>query len=586
MRMLKKVFFKNYKAFELGEIEIKPITVLLGANSVGKSSLMQLFLMLRQTAMSNACRGLIKLNGKYVRLGDAINLFRKKDKNNLISLGFELSASKRFEWLRTNLFDKYLDEIVRFSQLIERHCLEKADRGIRKKYEKALFEKGRVLNFNFNELKSEKDDLRRISDIIDWTSGLISVLESSSVDVKGYLKGRGAVWFDAIHSMEDYLGAFKYDKQELLLVFDLLRQLRVSCDVRHIYVGYDIGVSNNDLILRGLDVRVDDRLLIGLCFDDLYDNKIICDKGDRVGRDWFHSDFIDCDFLGDKRVFNSLKWSLGSIFLERNTIFYYSFSKYYKGKKLSVFGDYIAFIISELFSDLSLCFEGGGVNHVSPLRARPKRYYFSEGIEENISFDSYDGQSIVEILKEDKGLRDTVNKWLRRFGVGVSVAQVQDVLHKILVNQNDLDLDIIDVGFGISQVLPVIIQGFLAEENSITLIEQPEIHLHPKMQADLADLFIDMVRPKSFPYMGRKISKSLVVETHSEYLLNRLRRRIAEGEISADEVGIYLIDPQGADCGAKIKEVEIGRYGKFEWPKDFYEGELLNDTLVFLSKQK
>ena len=111
--------------------------------------------------------------------------------------------------------------------------------------------------------------------------------------------------------------------------------------------------------------------------------------------------------------------------------------------------------------------------------------------------------------------------------------RIKDIIHQIVVKQNSLDLDITDVGFGVSQVLPVIIQGFLSKERSITLVEQPEIHLHPKMQADLADLFIDIAINKNVKKGSS--SKYLIIETHSEYLLKRLRRRISENKISADQ---------------------------------------------------
>ena len=148
---------------------------------------------------------------------------------------------------------------------------------------------------------------------------------------------------------------------------------------------------------------------------------------------------------------------------------------------------------------------------------------------------------------------------MEKSNLKVSVSQFQDVIHKLLVNQNSLDLDITDVGFGISQILPVIIQGYLAHENSITLIEQPEIHLHPKMQADLADLFISIINSTN-EEGGKKTKKYLFVETHSEYLLKRLRRRISEGKILNDDVAIYLIDPQIDNSGggdSRVNNIRI-----------------------------
>ena len=88
-----------------------------------------------------------------------------------------------------------------------------------------------------------------------------------------------------------------------------------------------------------------------------------------------------------------------------------------------------------------------------------------------------------------------------------------------------------DVGFGISQVLPVLVQCDYAPEGSIILIDQPEIHLHPYAQSALADVMIDVIKKRNI---------QLVIETHSEHFLRRLQRRIAEDELSQDKVSAYF----------------------------------------------
>ncbi len=113
----------------------------------------------------------------------------------------------------------------------------------------------------------------------------------------------------------------------------------------------------------------------------------------------------------------------------------------------------------------------------------------------NLTLDTLDGDAIAEVLKDNKHITRSVNLWLKNFGVEVDVQGFKEVIHHLVVKQNNIDLDITDVGFGISQILPVIIQGFLSPKYSTTIIEQPEIHLHPKMQADLADIFrLDIVK--------------------------------------------------------------------------------------------
>ena len=108
------------------------------------------------------------------------------------------------------------------------------------------------------------------------------------------------------------------------------------------------------------------------------------------------------------------------------------------------------------------------------------------------------------------------------------------------------------------------------------MLENPEIHLHPTMQADLGDLFIDIVESGD---------KRLVIETHSEYLLRRIRRRISEGKINKDDVAICLFHPKTKEKPAWVEILDIGEKGNFKWPEEFYGGELYNDTVEFLKNQ-
>ena len=92
-------------------------------------------------------------------------------------------------------------------------------------------------------------------------------------------------------------------------------------------------------------------------------------------------------------------------------------------------------------------------------------------------------------------------------------------------------MELPDIGFGISQVLPVLVQCDYAPEGSIILIDQPEVHLHPYAQSALADVMIDVIKKRNI---------QLVIETHSEHFLRRLQRRIAEDELSQDKVSAYF----------------------------------------------
>ena len=119
---------------------------------------------------------------------------------------------------------------------------------------------------------------------------------------------------------------------------------------------------------------------------------------------------------------------------------------------------------------------------------------------------------------------------------------------------------ITDVGFGVSQILPVLVLCFYVQEGSTVILEQPEIHLHPSVQAGLADVFIDA-------WEKRRVQ--VIVESHSEHLLRRLQRRIAEEKFSQNDVELYFCKEE--DGVSKLEGLELDRCGNISnWPQDFF----------------
>jgi predicted ATPase len=127
-----------------------------------------------------------------------------------------------------------------------------------------------------------------------------------------------------------------------------------------------------------------------------------------------------------------------------------------------------------------------------------------------------------------------------------------------------------DVGFGVSQLLPALVQAFYCPPGSVVWMEQPEIHLHPRVQSNLADAFICAIQARD---KSGDRNVQLVVETHSEHFLNRLQRRIAEEIVRPDEVAIYFCKRTGAS--AELVELEIDRNGEISnWPEGFFGDEM------------
>ncbi len=125
-----------------------------------------------------------------------------------------------------------------------------------------------------------------------------------------------------------------------------------------------------------------------------------------------------------------------------------------------------------------------------------------------------------------------------------------------------LPLDLTSVGVGVSQVLPSIVMGLMAPPGSTLLLEQPELHLHPKVQSILGDFLLGMV------HSGRQC----IVESHSEYLVNRLRRRIAEAPSDTIQkcIQMYFVERERGE--SIFRTVEPNEYGAIpDWPRGFFD---------------
>ena len=121
-----------------------------------------------------------------------------------------------------------------------------------------------------------------------------------------------------------------------------------------------------------------------------------------------------------------------------------------------------------------------------------------------------------------------------------------------------------DVGFGVSQVLPVIVLLYYVPEGSIVLMEQPEIHLHPSVQSGLADVMLAVAR-------RRRVQ--IIVESHSEHLLRRFQRRAAEGDISSSDIKLYFVS--NSDGVAALNDLQLNEWGQIEnWPEHFFGDEM------------
>jgi len=233
-------------------------------------------------------------------------------------------------------------------------------------------------------------------------------------------------------------------------------------------------------------------------------------------------------------------------------------------------------------SDLQLAFERlfTGTKYLGPLREYPKRQYSWSGTEPVDM--GQRGERVVEailaaregnlVLPRGRGrkgetLEQRVASWLKDLNLIHSfhvepIAKDGGSIYRVMVrrNPNSPEVSITDVGFGVSQILPAIVLCYYAPRGSIIILEQPEIHLHPAVQAGLADVFMDAAKTRNV---------QIVFESHSEHLLKRLQRGIAERRIELQDTALYFC--QADNGGSSLTSLDVDLYGNIRnWPKDFF----------------
>jgi predicted ATPase len=252
----------------------------------------------------------------------------------------------------------------------------------------------------------------------------------------------------------------------------------------------------------------------------------------------------------------------------------------------------VSLVQSEHIIDLveySRAYFVSAVRYLGPLRDEPKPVYPLEALA-NPTEVGYKGEhtaavldlhrdqpidyipsSFVDSPTLDRSLKrvtlhDAVVDWLSYVGVAEEVkTDDQGKLgHQLQVQTKGLARlhDLTNVGVGVSQVLPIIVMTLLAESPSLLIFEQPELHLHPKVQARLADFFLS----------AALLGKQCLLETHSEYLVERFRRRIAEAPDDSliDTLKVYFTERK--EGKTTCRPVNISRFGAItDYPDEFFD---------------
>ncbi|HEY9082682.1 MAG TPA: AAA family ATPase [Vicingaceae bacterium] len=476
--MINKISLENFKGFkDLKNIKLKPITILAGTNSCGKSSILQSILLLKQTLESKTLNQTLLLNGRFVHLGNFENIIYGKDSSKSIKLGISYNVKKE-------KFSTDTTESLPF-HFIFRHLLTEN-------------------SFDLPQAEYQINYYVWIKNIENRSKSYIkpTIVEKVELDIK-------------VKTNENKEFSESYFRAELTENKDIY-----SCSWKLPNVRHD---KSEDNFLKGKD-----------------------------------------------------KFKIKFINLVPNSFEVDNPNSYNKNHDIDVFFYVLDSLIKYVFNS---------VTYVGPLREEPSRRYIyedevieigvkgenaayiflseSDKLIDNVYFFDKDENKFYKEIPTTLG--DSVNKWNDLFKIKNFKAEPsQEVIRLNLDSSNNENtrVNIADVGFGVSQIFPIVLEGLRMKKDATMLLEQPEIHLHPKIQMQLADYFISLALSQ----------KNLIIETHSEHIINRLVRRIIEDtEFDLNEyIGIYFIEP--TSNGSKFTPIKINEIkGIINWPNDFFD---------------
>ncbi|OLY90711.1 Protein of unknown function [Cnuella takakiae] len=241
-------------------------------------------------------------------------------------------------------------------------------------------------------------------------------------------------------------------------------------------------------------------------------------------------------------------------------------------KDLTYYGNWLLqkYFIKNILNGFSKLEQQLSINFMGSTRGAQRRYFAQEN-------DSHSLHELIEAFIEAeavdvKVIQDFLEYWTQKFGLGdrISLEIGNSGLTKaIFIHRKGKKINLADLGFGVSQLLPILLNicltakkkadnwenGIVMFGNSVVCIEEPEANLHPALQSKFADLLIDA---------AHKFNIQFIVETHSEYLVRKLQYWTAMQVIGPEAVNIYYFyDPENIPPGEpQIKEITIDDNGK------------------------
>lgn len=608
-----KVF--NFKSIrEETELELAPLTIFAGANSSGKSTFIQSILLIAQTLAHKVGSRSVVLNGAFASLGQFDDLKSNDGASEQITIKctcrpmFEqdttmgrisplASRSSIYYGLNFNNINEVSCEISFDSDVssVQRDLFQIQPRLFATKLscvsrdDDNVDQKNEIFIHYSNKAISEIEGINRISEIDnrirDSLAYSVELDKTSMIEVKEEYRSAKPIGCILRHFLPERvvytIDSIKEDANAITMALQ---------GGNHIIIRH---IMRREIIFSEEIMAVLREVLEGIIdFDQTFKDKY------RLEKSFLSSDFETITVMSWYEKLRNLPRDVRIKILralrERDDLF----SRIYQAMKASapekpesrdVVQERPPRLICEATRYLDYFFSSS-LKYLGPLRDAPKPVYPLAPAADpyDVGIRGEHTASILELHKSKKihyipsanfkeaevdrktitrTLEAAVTDWLQYLGVANSVksrdrGKLGHELKVELDNSGRLH-DLTHVGVGVSQVLPILVMGLLAGTDSTLVFEQPELHLHPKVQTLLGDFFLSMAL----------CNKQCIIETHSEYLIDRLRFRIAaatpEKELNS-QAKIYFVEKPSES--SQFREVVINEYGAIsDWPEGFFD---------------
>ncbi|MFF2050327.1 DUF3696 domain-containing protein [Leifsonia sp. NPDC058194] len=540
----------DFKALGDAELSIPQLTVLAGANSSGKSSVIQSVLMVAQTVTRG---GPIVLNGPLVRLGLPDDVVRDGQKS--VQLGFDVqldpssSPTRRRQILRVEIAlapDKSNSSLIPVSFNVS--------------------DEANVTRFAATSARMNGSDADVLSTIT--SAGEVSYLRVT--DIAG---GRAP--------SRMYLGFLGLTPTSLVLHRDansIVRDMRgaLSTLIQGDRMAYEVISELSSLVRKDAFLKA-----LGIEGPAEQDGRIQSPPSRWTAKDIANLSEDQLSALIEraaaKRAIN--EWvQIAPIY---SSFGYRASLRYFRNGILedTVSSQFDSEL--QVLSSIGLALQefGGQVRYLGPLRDEPRVVHGAWDERVQSLPVGIKGELTAEVLTREKDRRivyrdwdnrshrhslpEAVSMWCSYLGIGdqIRVLDLGKLGRGVNLEVQGRDRDLTTIGVGASQLLPILVAGISAPPGSIVFVEQPELHLHPSVQSRLADFFL-----------FARIDVRFVVETHSEYLITRIRRRIAEDRFRAAKLQVLFAEQSSS--ATVVRNLTVSELGDFdEWPAGFFDAQ-------------